>query len=144
MRIDSETFEKHVRRLAAENPKYVYDNTNGCNYVRDDGDGNWCGDCLIGRALIACGVPGLQLRAIDTARPISGDGLIVDGEARTVLQHYRVSADVAEWAEIVQQHQDHQHTWGDSVRAADRLMLVAEPGRAINVRRSVHQYDCAS
>ncbi|MFB8281920.1 hypothetical protein [Nocardia colli] len=138
MKLDSEAFEKHVRRLAAEYADYFYRATQGCTYVRYSSDGEWCGDCLIGRALVACGVPARELHAIDTQKFRTDDDFELSSNARMVLAYYGISADVAEWGDIVQQHQDHRHTWGDSVRAADRLMLIPKPGRAIEVRRSVH------
>ncbi|CAM4136501.1 hypothetical protein NONI108955_11160 [Nocardia ninae] len=138
MKVESETFEKHVRRLAAESPDYVYRTTQGCTYVRYGRDGEWCGDCLIGGALIACGVPANELHAIDAAEYTTDDEWELAPSARIVLRHYGISPEMADWGDIVQQHQDHRHSWGDSVRAADRLMLIPKPGRAIEVRRSVH------
>ncbi|MGY1896162.1 hypothetical protein [Nocardia gipuzkoensis] len=149
MRIDSETFEKQVRRLSAENPDFIYDNESApddcalsCTYVRSDGNGGWCGDCLIGQALVACGVDPMVLHRIDLGE-LGENGNRLAADAGNVLRYFGISDPVADWAELAQDHQDQRHTWGASVRAADRLMLIPEPARDQARRDSVNARDGA-
>ncbi|QDM55932.1 hypothetical protein SEA_TRAX_45 [Gordonia phage Trax] len=110
-----ETFEKfvaEVRRLANENPNFIYKPRTvpgrqiTCHYVNEDRTG---GDCLIGQALFNTG-----MRTIEQLDEVEGRG------AATVLRRYfDAPSALQRWATEVQGAQDDGVAWGEAVRRVD-------------------------
>ncbi|MGW1739993.1 hypothetical protein ACWCPQ_14405 [Nocardia sp. NPDC001965] len=111
MTITDQTLVAEVRRLAAENPNFVYQKPEGsifCVYVEQDSDGNKVGSCILGQAMINLGVPAEKLVG-------SGGfaGLALD------LLDMEISEKVRWWAVAVQGKQDKEIPWGRAVEIAD-------------------------
>lgn len=110
--------QREVRRLAAENPDFIYAPAPGrtCNYVRPNGEGGWEGDCLWGQAFIECGITPVELLPF--------------GEVRIGAAFDRLGIAAAEgeigWARIAQRTQDCSGTWGDAIKLADAQFPLNE------------------
>lgn len=118
-------FVAEVRRLARENPDYVYAvprewseydqrfvEMPSCQYVETDEEtGALCGSCIIGQALIACGFSEQELAA---------DGINTKGFASLSDElTLPIRPKVRDWAATVQRRQDNKATWSAAVRHAD-------------------------
>lgn len=117
--IDEAAFVAEVRRLAAENPDFVYsapedlNPTSGptCLYVHRTEAGELVGGCLIGQAFINIGLPVDEVAKFDT---------LTYGGATEVLGVFNVSKRVRAWAGTAQQCQDLGDCWAEAVARADR------------------------
>ncbi|AXQ64416.1 hypothetical protein L3Y19_gp046 [Gordonia phage Neville] len=109
----AEKFVAEVRRLANENPEFVYqkrpigDGGEGgsCMYVNEAGTG---GDCLIGQAVINTGLMSVEEL-----------GKHENELARGLLGDLRFPGAATQWADRVQSRQDMGVAWVDAVRDAD-------------------------
>lgn len=113
---------REIRRLAAENPDFVYGipskpdeygypvQGDNCLYVHDGK-----GSCGVGQALVKFGV-------LDPNRPFGKHGEQIEGvEASKVFEilGLRVPGMQKRWADNFQSHQDEGKTWGQAVAWAD-------------------------
>lgn len=112
-----ENIENEIRRIAAENPEYVYDEGDAaawgqrCYYVR-----NGCGSCIVGRALANLGVPIERLEEADSR---NGSGV----RASTLLTELTGKSLVAaRWVQYVQDRQDKGVAWREAVAQADAVI----------------------
>ncbi|WP_280485404.1 hypothetical protein [Nocardia cyriacigeorgica] len=122
MYLDPRQFIAAVRAEAAENPDKVYlpplvwdedeDDfvaTDECVYVeRDHGTGELVGSCIVGRALIRCGVPAEKLDVFG----ISFSTLA----ARLGIE---LHPSIIEWGDCVQDRQDSGVPWSEAIEIAD-------------------------
>lgn len=111
---------REVRRLAAENPDFVYAppmalylngewaKGDACKYVHDGR-----GSCIFGQAMMNTG----DITA-DVIEPLEGGGIC---DVCDTLQLGLRDEEMA-WARIVQQAQDVGIPWGDAIAEADQLM----------------------
>lgn len=102
-----EEIEDTIRELAADSPDFIYERPEGvvqCRYVHGDAPG-----CLIGQALHFLGVP-------------LADLVMFEGEnAITLLRELTYTSEpIRRWASRVQDYQDSEATWAESVAYADR------------------------
>lgn len=114
--VDPKLFVAAVRKLAADNPEFVYEPVtvtdvlgrpvDRCVYVNDEG----AGSCIVGQALIACGVPADELRRYDA----------MGTAASIVVQDHSGNDTVAGWARAVQSKQDRHEQWSYAVTYGDR------------------------
>lgn len=124
--VDGRRIEKAVRKLAEENPDFVYinqeergiaqggGNSDGCSYlgarVKEGGEGHIGQACIIGQALAMCGYTKEQLLTIEgigvrAALPRLG---VTDLSARQI-----------DWFSTVQMGQDMGLPWKQSVSRSD-------------------------
>lgn len=110
--------ENEVRRLAAENPDFVYEGAVedrygsqyvSCFYTAKGDDGNLTGSCLFGQALINLGADPYELHSYEHAS-------ISDVLERAML----ISHSRSKWFNEVQDGQDAKMTWSVAVAEADR------------------------
>ena len=104
-----------VRALADRHPDAVYEkgDASGCSYTQGVATNGHMG-CLIGQALVACGVTRSELRSVQTQG-------ISDVVEECLFTERFGEADVSEedWLRTVQDHQDDGWTWSDAVAYAD-------------------------
>ncbi|TDB90885.1 hypothetical protein E1264_03400 [Actinomadura sp. KC216] len=100
--------ENEVRRLAAENPDFVYESYHGsCFYNPTERAGKQYGACIFGQAFTNLGTPvpdGIDEDYIGSVLPNMG--------IETTLDQY-------EWAGTVQYQQDQGCAWALAVALAD-------------------------
>lgn len=105
-----------VRRIAAENPDFIYENSVGCAYGRRDADtGEVVPDCLIGHAFYALGVSGETLA--------EWGGADSPKVSELIMRHYTpglVTSRESIWLEEVQSGQDNNLPWIAAVSVADQ------------------------
>lgn len=116
MSLDDESLVAAVRELAAENPDHVYvapdsvrqnGTVKDCLYVHEVGEIR-TGGCLIGQAVIRCGVPLDEVAKWDEAEDSSADDVLPDS----------ISTEVRRWAYAVQGQQDRGATWHNALAHA--------------------------
>ncbi|AAN01683.1 hypothetical protein P755_gp071 [Mycobacterium phage Quink] len=117
-----------IREIAAEKPDFVYqppvnDYADHCVYVHGGQP-----SCIVGQALWKLGIIGPSLEVdrtrIDDTEPGSGRGLESSPNragSRGLLRYLglEVSPEEDDWIRAVQQNQDCEHSWADSVKWAD-------------------------
>lgn len=100
-----------VRRVAAENPDFIYprDISGGvksCVYIKDG-----CPSCIIGHALWNIGLIDAKFK---------GDHMALSDIGHVILQYgWGIETGEIEWLHKVQQYQDQLNPWGQAVRYAD-------------------------
>jgi hypothetical protein len=110
-----------IRRVAAENPEYVYEGDR-CTY-RPNKD-NDCG-CLIGEALTRLGVQDGVLASIDKMPVGVATTLWGAEEVQTALRPYLTPEALNSlWVYHVQRWQDGGSTWGEAIVLADQTGRV--------------------
>ena len=114
--------ELEVRRLANENPDYIYKfpaNTTTCRYI--DHATN-TGSCLFGQALVNLGVPTEEFGMFE-GRGITTlyGGLVARG-----LLEPTPPTEYVEWFAGVQMGQDTGNPWGTAVANADEYTELPE------------------
>ncbi|QXN74629.1 hypothetical protein SEA_JETAIME_68 [Mycobacterium phage JeTaime] len=117
-----------IREIAAEKPDFVYqapvnDCADYCVYVHGGQP-----SCIVGQALWKLGIIGPSLEVdrtrIDDTEPGSGRGLESSPNragSRGLFRYLglEVSPEEDDWIRAVQQNQDCEHSWADSVKWAD-------------------------
>ncbi len=90
-----------IRELAAAQPDFVYGQIPCVNVEADDA-GNWVGSCIVGRAVIALGIP-----ADDVAERAWKSG------AAILLTQFEIpfTLEQQNWIEYVQEYQDNSVPW---------------------------------
>lgn len=102
-----------IRRLAGENPDYVYPDAY-CRYVKE-GEGS----CLVGQALINLGVPvNWFLDHSSDYNDLRNAGTF--SEIRDLVPGLKVSDLVTDWVDTAQSSQDDQTPWAEAVEGADQ------------------------
>lgn len=120
--------ENEVRRLAAENPDFVYEGAVedrygsqyvSCMYTVEGDDENLVGSCLFGQALINLGADPAELRSYEH-----------EGIGQVLESAMLVSPKRVQWFDDVQEYQDVKMTWAFAVAEADDLQAAraALPG----------------
>lgn len=134
--ISAKDVAKEVRRLALEKPDFVYTPytvvpsdeqdcvdfygeeytpSERCLYVHETDEG-LVGGCIVGQALINCGVDIEQLHDV-------GDTCVKEA---LESQGIHVSALCEDWLTTIQQEQDDCKTWIDSLKIADEKFPTAK------------------
>jgi hypothetical protein len=122
--ITTEQVVNEIRRLAAEQPDFVYVNpvdpeNTDCLYVHNWGNEDGLpvvGGCIAGQALMNLGVPASTLHDVEFTS-VSG-----------ILPRVGVKVDIVSdrnlltWMDDVQSKQDIKNPWGLAVKAADQNM----------------------
>jgi hypothetical protein len=95
--------------IAEKGEDYVYERNFCVNVHQDSETGEWCGSCLIGRALIRAGIPPETF----SEKFCVGSGIhnVVD----TMLPILRVTAKAVSFFDFVQRHQDAGTSWGKAL-----------------------------
>ncbi|MFF0498492.1 hypothetical protein ACFYU5_18955 [Nocardia aobensis] len=101
-----------IRRLAAENPDYIYQSRgDACVYVEPDEAGVLVGSCIVGKALVNLGVNPAELEwEIGT----------IPGAYHLLRSRVGGASREVWWIDWVQGEQDTGYSWADSVASADQ------------------------
>lgn len=122
--------QKHVRRIVAENPSYVYGVDSpvkgSCVYV-------YRGEpsCLLGRAMYAAGVPIDELQSMDRYSKTVLGNLLSSASFENVVKDtfYKLEGDekaAASWLQRVQEEQDEDEPYDECVERADAEVYGTE------------------
>ncbi len=107
--VDLEALAAEVRKVAAENPDYVYPENN-CVYFDREGQPS----CIVGHGLYRLGVTADDLEVEDDS------DLVRVENAENVWGLFRgLSSQSLDWMAEVQWNQDVHIPWGEAVRRAD-------------------------
>ena len=102
-----EQVETELRRLAAAQPDFVYNDTGRtvkCSYIHGIIEGPENKGCIFGQALQNLGVPAEELREPDPIRPLWND---LNSEKCPLS-----------WGSV-QSEQDHGASWGEAIKELD-------------------------
>ena len=102
-----------VRKAAADNPGFIYDEFN-CVYVRDGQPA-----CLVGHGLWDLDLIDANL---ERDQRLNGENI---ADLLCKFGHFLDQTEV-EWLEIAQEQQDTGKSWGNAVRYADGLLREYE------------------
>ena len=110
MNVTEQDIINEVRRLAADNPDYIYVNPNGsefsqCVYIHDGK-----GSCIVGRALVNNGFDPEKVAQYEGA---TADEMLVVLGIKEAIDFGQV------WLDRVQALQDNGTPWADAVEEAD-------------------------
>lgn len=121
--VTAEALVEEVRRLAAEQPDYMYDPTNfddtsdgcalpKCRYTHYQNDGTRVPGCIIGKAIY-----NLTGKLVDQA--VTGGGVLDFPFMQEEYAYASGWSDQARWLAAVQRNQDEKMYWGRAVELAD-------------------------
>ncbi len=115
---------EEVRRLAAEQPDFVYAEQEGANPNEDCSYfgchlGNTAGQaCIVGQALANLNVDMAKLEeAEDSGNDTDIDSVLVSG-----IVNITYTSEEAKWLGNVQYHQDRKEPWARAVELADKAV----------------------
>lgn len=110
-----------VRHIAAGNPDYVYQRIEGagCFYHQDANGAGGAHACLVGRALIAAGIPVEDLEGQLGASETINNLIFTQWEPSYVAPCNDDEWSMLSWIDDVQHAQDRGMTWREAVKHAD-------------------------
>jgi len=110
MTVTLEDIVYETRRIALEEPDHVYTRLQRCtNLQLDEASGDLVGSCIIGKAMLAAGVP------LGLIAEHNGAGFRVLAAALGFDSY----APEANWLDRVQASQERRLPWGEAVSRAD-------------------------
>lgn len=116
--VSAEELERAIREVASENPDFVYrkafvdDGPPICAYFDEEG----CPSCLVGHGLARLGMGKDDIKDLNfvSVEALFDDGIIETGDTPK------------SWFNNVQEFQDTDTPWGQTVRDADMMLRESE------------------